>query len=252
MPPPRVISSASATVTAARTEASREQATQGHASVFVGKRKRRRKARTSAPKRMVNPFSTYYSQSILLPKDWHGVFKDPSRALTVDVGCARGTLLDKLAAKHPEQNFLGIEIRPRMVEEALARTKHLQNLHFIAGKFSADQAARLVDSLPPGVIRTVCFQFPDPWRKKKQMRRRVLQPELAAVLAEKLPSGSYIYISSDVKDVCEGMREILKAQPRLTWMDNPKGKRIIDAEDDTEHDQVHWWLKRYRPSCLTC
>ena len=62
MPPPRVISSASATVTAARTEASREQATQGHASVLVGKRKRRRKARTSAPKRMVNPFSTYYSR----------------------------------------------------------------------------------------------------------------------------------------------------------------------------------------------
>ena len=71
----------------------------------------------------------------MLPNNWHDVFSNPALPLTIDVGCARGTLLDKLAAKHPKQNFLGIEIRPKLVEDALKRTQHLQNLHFTAGKF---------------------------------------------------------------------------------------------------------------------
>ena len=233
-------------------------------SASRGNRKRRRNPRTSAPKRMVNPFSTFYSQSIALPQNWRDVFSDPALPLTIDVGCARGTLLDKLAARHPDQNFLGIEIRPKMVEEALERTQHLRNLHFVAGKFSAEQAARLLDSLQPGVIYAVCFQFPDPWRKKKQLRRRVLQPGLAAVLAEKLPRGCHIYISSDVKDVCEGMLEILRVHPTLVWVKGPgsvsnETNRMMGAREKVAaagagaaggvdgsamDDDEGWWLKQ--------
>ena len=245
-------------VAAASVTAQNGEAVPPSLTLFGGKRKRRRKSRTSAPKRMVNPFSTFYSQSILLPKNWGVVFSDPALPLTIDVGCARGTLLDKLAAKHPEQNFLGIEIRPKLVEEAVGRSQHLPNLHFIAGKFSADQAVRLIDSLPLNVIYAVCFQFPDPWRKKKQLRRRVLQPELASVLAEKLPRGCHIYISSDVKDVCEGMRKILQLFPAFVWMGRPgfqpnkndcpsavigagvPVKVPVGASDDGET----WWLKK--------
>ena len=227
-----------------------------NSSALRVKRKRQRKPRTSAPKRMVNPFSTFYSQSLLLPKTWGRVFSDPLQPLTIDVGCARGTLLDKLALKHPDQNFLGIEIRPKLVAEALERTKHIQNLHFVAGKFSDSEAERLIKSLERGVIRAICFQFPDPWRKQKQLRRRVLQPQLAAVLSEKLHPGCYIYISSDVKDVCQGMHDMLNSQAKLKWVrqDEPglkslspvakMGPQSCESGASKHGGDDIWWLKQ--------
>ena len=101
-------------------------------------------------------------------------------------------------------------------------------------------------------------------RKKKQLRRRVLQPGLAAVLAEKLPRGCHIYISSDVKDVCEGMREILRVHPTLVWVKGPgsvsnETNRMMGAREKVAaagagaaggvdgsamDDDEGWWLKQ--------
>ena len=59
----------------------------------------------------------------LAPGGWARVFDDPSLPLLVDIGCARGACVRKLAAKHPNWNFLGLEIRPQLVDDAVAETQ---------------------------------------------------------------------------------------------------------------------------------
>ncbi|WP_088891809.1 hypothetical protein [Leptolyngbya ohadii] len=41
----------------------------------------------------------------------------------------------------------------------------------------------------------VSIQFPDPWFKKRHQKRRVVQPELVAELAEFLPVGGLVRIA---------------------------------------------------------
>ena len=184
--------------------------------------KKRRRPRTSAPKRMVNPFSTFYSQTLNLPERWSDVFRNPDLPLTIDVGCARGTMLDKLADKHPDRNYLGIEIRPKLVEEALVRNKSKGNVYFLSGNFSHIEANKLMCSFADrAVCELVCFQFPDPWRKnRKQKRRRILQTELIGTLATDCAVGTKIYVSTDVKDLAHQMKETLDVCPQLAIVPN--------------------------------
>jgi tRNA (guanine-N7-)-methyltransferase len=166
---------------------------------------------------MVNPFSTFYSQQLNLPTQWSDCFENPALPVTIDVGCARGTMLDLLAEKHPARNFVGIEIRPKLVEEANERNQSRPNVHFIAGNFSSMEAKRLIDSFQ-GIcpIEWICFQFPDPWRKKKkQQRRRILQQGLVDVLASSCEIGTRIYVSTDVKDLAVDNRTLLAGSTQL-------------------------------------
>ena len=80
----------------------------------------------------VNPLSRKYRQPLILP-EWDKIYSCPDRPLHLDIGCARGKFLLKMAPLYPEMNFLGIEIREPLVIEANEQRDHLQlsNLHFL-------------------------------------------------------------------------------------------------------------------------
>src|SRR5882757_8740497 len=79
----------------------------------------------------VNPFSPYYTQSPE-PIDWVEAFADASLPMHLDIGCARGRFILRMAEAEPGWNFLGVEIREPLVEEAnrLADEASLTNLHY--------------------------------------------------------------------------------------------------------------------------
>ena len=54
-------------------------------------------------------------------------------------------------------------------------------------------------------------QFPDPWFKVRHRKRRVMQPALATVLAENLVPGGELWLQSDVLDVAEEMRAVVRS-----------------------------------------
>ena len=66
-------------------------------------------------------------------------------------------------------------------------------------------------------------RFPDPWFKKRHVKRRVVQPDLVRVLAEHLPEGGWLFMQSDVLDVAQEMRETVRAAAP---------DRLRDAVDD--------------------
>src|SRR5215203_552474 len=109
----------------------------------------------------VNPLAPFYRQSPK-PIDLAVVFADPSRPLLLDVGSARGRFLLRMAEAQPEWNYLGVEIREPLVDEAnrLAKERGLANLHY---SFSNAMLwlDRLLDALPAGLLQKVTIQFPD-------------------------------------------------------------------------------------------
>lgn len=173
------------------------------------KNNKNRKMRVSAPKRMANPFSVDLTPSIsnITAED---MFSDHELPLHIDIGCARGRCIERLS-KRPERlnwNHLGIEIRPRTVEEASDKVKgaKIKNLHFLTCNFAAS-ARELLTKFPKSSIRLISIQFPDPWKRKKHMRRLLVQKKLVNELAMLLPQGAVIYLSSDCDNVADWMAE---------------------------------------------
>lgn len=170
----------------------------------------------------VNPLSPYYRQT---PQaiDINAVFADPSRPILLDIGCARGRFLLRMAEMQPEWNYLGVEIREPLVDEAnrLAAEGGLTNLHYSFCNAML-WLERLVDGLPTGILHAVTIQFPDPWFKKKHAKRRMVNEEMVAAIAKHLrPEGS-VFIQTDIEALAEEMFALFRADGRFQ-------ERTLDA-----------------------
>ena len=163
----------------------------------------------------VNPLSPYYRQSPE-PIDIVTVFADPNKPLLLDIGCARGRFLLKMAETEPAWNYLGVEIREPLVEEAnrLAAEAGLTNLHyaFCNAMLWLD---RLLEGIPPGLLQTVTIQFPDPWFKKKHAKRRMVNAEMVDTIAKHLAPGGRLFVQTDIEFLAEEMFALFRADDRF-------------------------------------
>ncbi|MDB9494607.1 tRNA (guanosine(46)-N7)-methyltransferase TrmB [Spirulina major CS-329] len=161
----------------------------------------------------VNPLAKKYQNPVVLP-DWSQVFEDMNRPIHLDIGCARGRFPLMLAPLQPDWNILGLEIRESLVVEAnrIRDEQGLKNLHYLFCNVNVD-GVQIFDSLPPGRVQWVSIQFPDPWFKQRHAKRRVVQPELVALLAERLPVGARVFLQSDVEAIAQDMTHQFTAHP---------------------------------------
>ena len=174
----------------------------------------------------VNPLSSKY-RFPARPPDWTRVYADPYRPLLLDIGCARGRFLLSMAQLQPDWNYLGLEIREPLVEEANTWRDELglQNLHYLFCNVN-NSLLPLLESFPAGRLQRVTIQFPDPWFKKRHQKRRLVQPELVDYLAEYLAVGGAVFLQSDVEEVALEMRSLFDAHSAFSrtvdWLEeNP-------------------------------
>ncbi|HTK37855.1 MAG TPA: tRNA (guanosine(46)-N7)-methyltransferase TrmB [Pyrinomonadaceae bacterium] len=163
----------------------------------------------------VNPLAPFYRQS---PKPivLDDVFATSERPLHLDIGCARGRFILRMAEITPDWNFLGVEIRHQLVDEAnrIAAEQGLGNLHysFCNALLWTD---RLIEKIPDDRLKTVTIQFPDPWFKKKHAKRRMVSAELVKAIVGKLTAGGTIFVQTDIEFLAEEMFELFRDSAEL-------------------------------------
>ena len=153
----------------------------------------------------VNPLSRNFDQIERIPPLTE-MFDDYKFNLHLDIGCAAGEFLFDLALVNPNWNYLGIEIREKLVKTAKLRVqeREIKNLYFLFGN-----ANNILNNFQGKLIlqnvKSISFNFPDPWFKKRHNKRRVIQPEFINILSNSLQKGSIIFIKTDVKDLFDYM-----------------------------------------------
>ncbi len=167
----------------------------------------------------VNPFAPHFRQAPE-PIDLTATFASPELPLHLDVGCARGRFILKMAEVQSQWNFLGVEIREPLVIEAneIAAERGLANLHYEFCNAMIGLGG-LLNDIPRDLLQVVTIQFPDPWFKKKHAKRRMVNSGLVETVAEQLATGGRIFVQTDIKFLseemfvlfraCENLREIL-------------------------------------------
>ncbi len=155
----------------------------------------------------VNPLTDKYQQVFEMP-NWSDIFADLEAPLHLDIGCARGRFILEMAQQFPKRNFVGVEIREPLVDDAneIRDQLGLKNLHYVFANINTSLQV-LLDSLPTATLTWITIQFPDPWFKKKHHKRRVVQPDLVDILAKHTPQKLVLFCQSDVEEVALEMRE---------------------------------------------
>ena len=153
----------------------------------------------------VNPLSKNFDEIEKIPSLME-MFDDSKMNLHLDIGCASGEFIFDLALNNNNWNYLGIEIREKLVETAKLKVQErkIKNLYFIFGNanniLNDFQSKFIIKN-----IKSISFNFPDPWFKKRHIKRRVIQPKLINILSKYLQKGSLIFIKTDVRDLFEYM-----------------------------------------------
>ena len=153
----------------------------------------------------VNPLSKNFNETEKIPSLIE-MFDDSKLNLHLDIGCASGEFLFNLALENTNWNYLGIEIRERLVNTAKlkARNKKIKNLYFVFGNVH-NILSDFHNEFIIKNLKSISFNFPDPWFKKRHYKRRVIQPELINILSNSLQKGALIFVKTDVKDLFDYM-----------------------------------------------
>ena len=160
-------------------------------------------------KRCLNPFLI---PDIDGPPCWSELFKDTSRKVWLDIGCARGYYLKKVQENYEcgHWNFVGVELFKPLTIAANAsfQTDNLTYVHCNINKS--------LETLQIPNLSRISFMFPDPWSAgenatKKNLKRRVMNIAFAKRLANLMKAGSDIYFASDWHDLALDIRSCLLA-----------------------------------------
>jgi len=167
----------------------------------------------------VNPLSSNFNEIERVPSLIE-MFSDSKLNLHLDIGSAAGQFLFDLALVNTSWNYLGIEIRERLVKTAKLKVqeREIKNLHFLFG--NANNILNHVQSkFIIKNVKSISFNFPDPWFKKRHNKRRVIQPDLINTLSNSLQSGSLIFIKTDVKDLFNYMDYTISSNSNFKKID---------------------------------
>jgi tRNA (guanine-N7-)-methyltransferase len=137
---------------------------------------------------------------------------DPSRPVEVEVGCAEAKFLFERAARVPEGQYLGLEIRDWLVDQVNEQAR-AQEVPVQALFCHANHHLRTV--VPEGRADRVHVLFPDPWFKKRQRKRRVVDNGLAVDIHAVLRPGGELHFASDVWSVALDALEVFERHDHL-------------------------------------
>ncbi|MDR0737151.1 MAG: tRNA (guanosine(46)-N7)-methyltransferase TrmB [Zoogloeaceae bacterium] len=132
----------------------------------------------------------------------------------LEIGCGMGETTARIAALHPENDYLGVEVHTPGVGSLCKQIAEmgLDNLRLI--QHDAVEVVRAM--LPENALSGIHIFFPDPWHKKRHKKRRLIQPPFVAELTRRLQPGGYIHCATDWQDYAAQMLAVLGNEPGLT------------------------------------
>ncbi len=133
--------------------------------------------------------------------------------LVLEIGCGMGETTAAIAAAHPEINFLGCEVFAAGVG---ALSKRLHEMELTNVRICQHDAVEVVrDMIGENSLSGIHIFFPDPWRKARHHKRRLIQAPFVKLLAERLAPGGYLHCATDWENYAEQMLEVLSSEPLL-------------------------------------
>ncbi|MEI4220457.1 MAG: tRNA (guanosine(46)-N7)-methyltransferase TrmB [Candidatus Dasytiphilus stammeri] len=127
--------------------------------------------------------------------------------LLLDIGFGMGTSLVTQALTYPRTNFLGIEVYLPGIGSCLklAHKSGVMNLRIIC----SDVVDVLERMIPDNSLFRVQLFFPDPWKKRRHYKRRLLQKDFAELVLGKLIPQGIFHIVTDFESYAEQIINIM-------------------------------------------
>ncbi len=167
------------------------------------------------------------------------LFDEKPDDIWLEIGFGKGEHLVAQAIAHPNVGFIGCE---PFLNGVSGLIDHIDREKIENVRFFMDDARLLMDALPDRSLSRAFILFPDPWRKKRHYKRRVVSPGNVAVLSRLLKDDAELRIATDHHDYCRWILARLLENNDFDWKN--------DHPDDWHKRPADWPETRYEIKAL--
>lgn len=156
--------------------------------------------------------------------------------LLLEIGFGSGLFLAALALSRPEVNIIGIEISIPSIRNAGRKIQRggLDNVILI----QADASSALKALFSPESMDGVYINYPDPWPKKDQLSRRLIDDDFLELLASRLKIGGLVEIATDHEDYATQIEGCLRRSPYFSSENEFAHSHDISGRISTKYEQI--------------
>ena len=136
---------------------------------------------------------------------WREEFFGNDHPIVLELGCGKGEYTVGLARRHPEKNFIGVDIKgARLWRGAKTVTEEgMPNAGFLRTQIE------LIDRcFAPDEVDEIWITFPDPQLRKGRVKKRLTAPEFLTRYARFLRPGGPIHLKSDCRHLHDYTRTV--------------------------------------------
>ena len=132
----------------------------------------------------------------------------------LEIGFGGGEHLAAQAARHPEIGIIGCE---PFIEGMAKLLTQIEERRLTNVRLWMEDARPLMQAMPDESISRAFILFPDPWPKKRQQKRRLIQPEFLDSLARICIPGGRVRFATDVRSYADEALLRFLQDGRFSW-----------------------------------
>lgn len=144
---------------------------------------------------------------LVIDRSWVTNHWGADRPLIVEVGTGQGENIAAAAARHPDLNFLALEVYTQGIAHLLHRLGEAGTTNVRIGEVNAPLL--FSHNFADHLLEEVWIWFPDPWPKMKHHKRRLIQPDFAFDAHRCLKKGGFLRIATDNDDYALHIHEVM-------------------------------------------
>ena len=116
------------------------------------------------------------------------------KELHLELGCGKGRFTVEMAIANQDVLFVGVEKVPDAMVVAMERAveRRIENIRFL--DFDAVNCRNV---FAPEELSRIYINFPDPWRKSRQYKRRLTAPSFLEIYKEILRAEGEVWFKTD-------------------------------------------------------
>src|SRR4051794_8593075 len=133
--------------------------------------------------------------------------------LVLEIGSGMGEATIEMAVAEPARDFLAVDVHTPGLGALLAAADERGLTNVAAAR--GDAIVLLEDGVAGASLDAIHVFFPDPWPKARHQKRRIIRPDVVALMRDRLRIGGTLHTATDWPDYATQMLEVLTADPGL-------------------------------------
>jgi tRNA (guanine-N7-)-methyltransferase len=162
------------------------------------------------------------------PIAWPNVFGN-QHPVEIEIGFGKGLFLLSASQASSKVNFLGVDVMRKY--QLFTATRLVKRGTANVRLVKADARLFLRDCIAAASVQAIHVYFPDPWWKKRHLKRRVFTADFAMQCERVLRTGGRLYVVTDVAEYFSVMTDLLARHTQLQALpleEQPEPRNDLD------------------------